>query len=83
MTDVEFKRGIDTGCELNFIWPNMAAPGSRSKTSDKDSSGAGVRTTSNNIGEQEMGRIRRRDVRSGDAGHRLAGWRRLSRSWVT
>ena len=69
MTGVELKRGIDTGCELNLKSPNVAAPGSRSKTSDKDSSGASVPTTRNNIGEQEMGRIRRRDVRSGDASH--------------
>jgi hypothetical protein len=64
VTDVELKRGTETRPRVE---PSMAEPGSRSKPPTRDSSGGDVPATHNDIGEQGMGQIRRRDVRSGDA----------------
>jgi hypothetical protein len=66
----------ETGCDLNHKRPT---PDRDRKTSETESSGDSVPAAAQRLVSRNQGRIRRRYVRSDDAGHRLLGWRRLFR----
>jgi hypothetical protein len=71
---------VKPGCDMNFQWsaPNRER---RNPPIPDHEDAAGRRLRNENL--QERVRIKRRDVRSDDASHRLVVWLRLLLSWVT
>src|ERR1039458_6187246 len=69
--------------EGGAIWTTSSRPLIEiEKHSDTESSGDGVPAAAQPLVSRNPGRIRRRGVRSDDAGHRPVGWRRLFRFWA-